>query len=1239
MLREDSQPMAKSLKILLLEDEPLDEELIRNRLKQDALSFVLKRASSRKMFFKLLKEWNPDLVLSDFSLPDIRGDEALSYVKEHYPDLPFIILTATIGEETAVKCIKDGAWDYLMKHNLVRLVPAIRNAVSLKSERMTKESYKDQLLSTSEEFSVLIHTIEIHIWLLKDEDTYGAVNQAHASFFGMDQSKMENRKIREVLPRSAANILLKCNHEVYEKRKKIQKEEWISNDKGQKQCLYITLVPRKDRKGNIINVICTAEDITELIQKEESIRSSEEKYRRMFENTGSAIIILGDDGILSMCNDNFARLSGYRKGEIERKMHFLEFVAPVDRKRLLDYHQRRTNRKPAPAEYEFALLTKDGKEKQIFLQVALMTDTGTRIASLIDITTLKKVQNELINKEKELTALLEYSPIPQIYEDFSGPKKYIERFQKKGIKDLRKFFSENHEEYKKCRSLIKIKGQNKAFLELFKISSQEELESKLFEILTEDSIRMFVEGLFRIMEGDTVFESETLYHDAFGSEIIATTRWVVVPNHREELDMVVVSILDITRQRKAEEMEIQYRENLKLLSNNALEILEISTEEDLFLQIARQLHLLLGRAGILVSSYHSETGQMHVQTMVGFEDCYEALVQQTGLDIQNVIFEVPLQILQNIQVSSLQRIEGGISEASFGHISPGISHQMEKILELEEVLGMGFQWRGRLYGSALLLIRKGHHPIMPEIIEALVKQTSIALQRVKVEEQIKILSNAVDHSYAMVIITDLEGKIEYVNPRFLHVTGYTREEVLGKNPRILKSGNYRPDFYSTLWSTISAGGEWRGEFENRTKSGETYWVLTSISGVRNEKGEIRHYVAIEESITDRKRMEQELILAKDKAEESDRLKTAFLANLSHEIRTPLNAIAGFSELITQVDLGKEEQKEYFNIIRSNVSTLTKLIDDIIDFSKLELGQTTYEEAECSIDDIFRELRIYFLEEVKNLDKQIEIIIQPSSCTKMKIRSDNIRLRQILTNLLSNSVKFTQHGSIEMGCSIEQPGFVRFYVKDTGTGIPQEKIDMIFDRFRQADDTTTRQYGGTGLGLAISKGLVEMMGGEIWVNSILGKGTTFSFTIPYKPAAESSPSSGEGGKQIRPENGVDLSDKKILISDDDQSFRMLEEALKHTHAHLIHSREGADTIQACRDTGDLSLVLLDINLHDINGFEVAREIKKIRKDLPIIATTSFSMPDDYENSIAAGCVEYLTKPFQVPVLIETLKKIF
>lgn len=363
----------------------------------------------------------------------------------------------------------------------------------------------------------------------------------------------------------------------------------------------------------------------------------------------------------------------------------------------------------------------------------------------------------------------------------------------------------------------------------------------------------------------------------------------------------------------------------------------------------------------------------------------------------------------------------------------------------------------------------------------------------KAIETIQKLSMSIEQSPSTIVISDVLGNIEYVNPKFIEVTGYTSDEVIGQNPRLFQSGETPPEKYRELWKTISSGEVWRGEFRNRKKNGELYWEWATMTSIKNEKGEITNYIAIKEDISSHKKMEVDLIIAKEKAEENDRLKSAFLANMSHEIRTPLNSIIGFAELLSDPDFEQDERYEFASLIGASGNNLLAIITNIMDISKIEAGQVEVNKcafnAQKLIDDVHNEYKFRALD--KGIDMRIASTTPDEDCS---IYSDQIKIKQVLINFVGNALKFTGNGFIEIGIKVNNES-VEFFVKDTGLGISDTHREQIFERFRQVEDSSTRKYGGNGLGLAISKSLIELLGGTIGMESEPGKGSRFYFILP------------------------------------------------------------------------------------------------------------------------------------------------
>jgi len=519
--------------------------------------------------------------------------------------------------------------------------------------------------------------------------------------------------------------------------------------------------------------------------------------------------------------------------------------------------------------------------------------------------------------------------------------------------------------------------------------------------------------------------------------------------------------------------------------------------------------------------------------------------------------------------------------------------------------------------------------------------TNITEQRLA-EEEIRKLSRSVEQSPTIVVITNLKGNIEYVNPRFTKVTGYQSKEVLNKNPRILKSGNTPDETYITLWQTIVSGKEWMGEFINKKKNGEIYWESANIFPLKDDKGRITHFIAMKEDITARKKMEQELINAKEKAEESDKLKSAFLANMSHEIRTPMNAIIGFSQLLSEPDTTSDELNHYISLIQKSGGDLLGLIDDIIDISKIEAGQLKIFKSEYFVDAILMEIYDSYIEYLKTNENKKDIKFKYNRSGQLKkivINTDIDKLKQVMRNLINNAIKFTDFGLIEFGAELKTQGkesWIQFCVRDTGIGIPNDKLDVIFESFRQLDVTSKRLYSGTGLGLAITKKIVEILGGEIWVNSSPGQGSTFYFKLPHNSL------NLQGNIRKNTIEPADLKrnnweNKKILIvEDDDQSFIFYQSVLKKTYIKITRAVDGYQAIECCQKER-FNLILMDIRMPVMDGYITTEKIKEIDPSAKIIAQTAYALSGEKQKCLNAGCVDYITKPISIKGFLQVIEK--
>ncbi|MDD4822462.1 MAG: PAS domain S-box protein [Bacteroidales bacterium] len=481
----------------------------------------------------------------------------------------------------------------------------------------------------------------------------------------------------------------------------------------------------------------------------------------------------------------------------------------------------------------------------------------------------------------------------------------------------------------------------------------------------------------------------------------------------------------------------------------------------------------------------------------------------------------------------------------------------------------------------------------------------------RAESQIRKLSEAVKQSPASIVITDLEGTIEYVNPRFVEETGYTLEEAVGQNPKVLKSGEQSDLYYKHMWETITSGNIWTGEFHNKKKNGELYWEAAVIAPIKDENGVVTNYLAVKEDISAMKMLQSALEKAKIKAEESERIKAAFLANMSHEIRTPMNGILGFVDLLKDPNLSYEDKIEYVTIIEESGHRMLTIINDLINISKVESGQMQVNLADSNINDQIRFIQNFFKLEASK--KGLELVTScPLESDLSIIKTDREKVYAVLTNLIKNAIKFTAKGTITIGYVIKD-NRMEFYVKDTGRGIPSDKLTAVFDRFQQVDTELSNGLEGSGLGLTISKAYIEMLGGKIWVDSLVGEGSTFYFTLPYNPQLENN----RPYDLIEPEPSICMLPEKVtllIVDNDDQERKYLKELLKKYNVRILSAMTCLEALEKCKSNPEINLVLMDLKMPIMNGYTATKQIKELRPSLPIIAVTSLTIDSEQYSDV-------------------------
>lgn len=1026
---------------------------------------------------------------------------------------------------------------------------------------------------------------------------------------------------------------------------------------GQEIHISDSAAPIRNSKGEITGLILVFRDVSNDYILRENLVQSELRYKSVFENTGTATTILESDGLISLANSKFTELSGYSLDEIIGKKTWMDFVVSDDLPRMVEQHNlRRVDRNKALNEYEFRFRRANGEIRYINLFVDILPESSQSIASLIDVTNRKLAEIAILENENQLRKSFHIGKMGSWKLDLNKHLMYVseesaqiygvdfqdsflpDEVQSLHLPEYRDFLSESLNNLitaqVKYDVEFKLKRQNDgeivvihAMAEYYPNENvvlgviQDITENKKVELAILESeyrFRSYVENandiIYAVSPSGIFTYMSPKWEEFMGSpaeELIGKSIEDFV--HPDDVSICrdfLVKVLTTKEKQKSIEYRVRHLDgSWRWQVSNGATLCDNQGNTCEYFGIARDVTEARQTTEALKESEEKFRNLFQTHSAIkliidgetaNIVEANEAAVQFYGWSVE----ELKKKKMSQINVMPASEFKKAFEKAV---------HNENNHFDFQHYKADGTICEVEVFASKLLI---NGRPFIHSIIH------DVSQKKIN-EQRLKLLSRSVEQNPITIVITDASGSIEYVNPAFTKITGYTLEEALGQNPRVLNSGFHSKEFFTSLWETILSGKDWVGELLNKNKNGDLYWENAIISPIYNDVGVITHFVAVKEDISKQKKLIADLTLAKEKAEEADRLKSAFLANMSHEIRTPMNGILGFTGLLKSPDLSVEEQEQFIDIIQKSGQRMLSTVNDLIDISKIETGQMQLILLPINFNESVQYQFEFFMQEAKTKNLEL-ILINNISKSEANIITDPVKLDSIFTNLIKNAIKFTDKGSIEIGCS-RFGNEIHVYVKDTGIGVPLDRQKAIFNRFEQADIADVRAFQGSGLGLAITKAYVKMLGGEIEVESEFGKGSNFKFFI--KASIDSSKTNSENEQNILKEN-VDKNNKcvKILIAeDDDTGFYFLQTLLKSHDCEIIRAYNGLEVVELFKNNRDVDLILMDMKMPELNGYLATEQIRKMDKDVIIIAQTAYAMAGDFQKAIDSGCDDYISKP--------------
>jgi len=1140
---------------------------------------------------KMLAEDNLDLIIADYDLPDTLRNSIESVHSRLAFHIPLIYLVGEKNESKAAETLKRGVWDYLLKSHLVKLVPTIYSSQKYGKVLRHSRKMQSELEESESKYRSIFDTVKDGMMLI-DPDTFNIldINRSIYDLFGYSY-ELEKEEVISRLTRKNDGY---CREEVKDLVGSLESSDSVDficqNTRNMGDVFWSENTLSRFSTVDTVQYVLVVRDIQDQKAMEESLQKSKEQFRNLADNSPDVIMRFDHHHRHLYVNQTVETLLDIPIARFINKSHDEMGIFPPDMVRFWEKAIDKVFSSGKNNTVEFDIESENGIisfEWRLFPEYDESGSIQTVLAIARDITESKKAIEAMYLSEERLKLAVEATSL--------GYWDWI-------LENDRVFYSPIY---------MQMLGYEQDEL-------PQELDTwkNLLHEEDRDSAIRTVEQFIQEREKDFEIEFRLLCKDGSYKWICARGRAV---EHAPDgaVRRLIGSHEDISARKRNEEIQ----ETLFNISNAVNTTINL---DELYEKIREYLGRVIDTTNCFLALYNEDSQMLTLPFHRDEVDSFNEF--PAGKTLTGYVLSTGKAQLIDAELEKELTEQGLIEPVG----SPCVSWLGVPLKNDNKIIGV---FVVQSYNEDVVYTQED-----VSILEFVSDQIALAIERKRdqdnvresQEKQRRIFESSPDP----IIVVDSKGIVIDYNTSLLAALHITNEPVIGQNIFHFIGKKYWKTAIRNFKKTWELGYLKNLEFEVYRADGTHFDSEVSTGAIYNNSGEPESMVIILKDISARKESERNLMEAKEKAEESDRLKTAFLSNMSHEIRTPMNAIVGFSELLNDPDIGSKERKEFIAQINMGADNLMHLIDDIIDIAKIEAGQIKINMRECALHTLMNEQLVMFRQNMERLGKSgIDLRLSWNiDENEVNLHTDPFRIKQIVNNLVNNAIKFTEEGHVEIGVRQEE-GFLRISVEDTGIGIDADKIEVIFDRFMQGHSSKTKLYGGTGLGLAISKNLTELLGGQIGVQSTPGVGSEFWFTVPMNLV--SLPSKPKENGKIGLNNN--WRGKKILVAEDDHSnFNLISEVLRQTEAEILWAKDGRETIDLFNKyRKKLNLVLMDIRMPEMDGYECTRIIKKKNPQLPVIAQTAYAMSGEREQSKEAGCDDFVSKPLQVKNLIETL----